>query len=184
VDPVVLTGVFDQVQQEFGKEAPLTIMLGKTYDYLGMALDYAIDGKVQVKMFDYIENMLKELPTDMDGDSVTPAPNHLFEVNSNKPVMLDKEQADMFHYNIAKLLFLCKRARPDIQTAVAFLCTRVKGPDADDYKKLTRGMKYLRAAINMPLTLQADNMGVMKLYKKLTRGMKYLRAAINMPLTL
>jgi hypothetical protein len=37
--------------------------------------------------------------------------------------MLDKVQADMFHHNVAKLLFLCKRARPDKQTAVAFLCT-------------------------------------------------------------
>ena len=34
--------------------------------------------------------------------------------------------ADMFHHNVAKLLFLCKRAQPDIQTSVAFLCTRVK----------------------------------------------------------
>ena len=36
---------------------------------------------------------------------------------------------------IAKLLFLCKRAHPDIQTAVAFLTTRVMAPDEDNYKK-------------------------------------------------
>jgi Reverse transcriptase (RNA-dependent DNA polymerase) len=115
-DPGVVTDVIKQIEKEFGKEAPLTIMRGKTHDYLGMTLDYSIDGKVQIKMFDYIDNMLKELPADMDGESATPAPNHLFEVNSENQVLLGKEKADMFHHNVAKLLFLCKRAtRPDIQ---------------------------------------------------------------------
>jgi len=34
---------------------------------------------------------------------------------------------------------LCKCACPDIQTAVAFLCSRVKCPDVDDYKKTDQG---------------------------------------------
>ena len=50
----------------------------------------------------------------------------------------------MFHHNVAKLLFLCKQARPNIQTAVAFLTTCVMAPDEDDYKKLARVMRYLR----------------------------------------
>jgi hypothetical protein len=68
----------------------------------------------------------------------------------------------MYHHNTAKLLFLCKRARPDIQTVVAFLCTRVKNPDEDDYKKLTRVMRYLRLTTTMPLTLEADGTNVVK----------------------
>jgi hypothetical protein len=59
-------------------------------------------------------------------------------------------------------LFLCKRARPDIQTAVAFLTTRVKRPDTDDYKKLTRVIKYLRSTPNLALTLEADNTHIIK----------------------
>jgi len=31
-----------------------------------------------------------------------------------------------------------------VQTAVAFLCTRVKEPDKDDYKKLVKVMQYIR----------------------------------------
>ena len=58
--------------------------------------------------------------------------------------------------------FLCKRARPDIQTAIAFLCTRVKCPDEDDYKKLTRVMRYLRGTELLPLTLEADDTHVMR----------------------
>jgi hypothetical protein len=45
---------------------------------------------------------------------------------------------------------------------VAFLITRVKGPDTDDYKKLTRVMKYLRASKTLPLTLEADTIDIMK----------------------
>ncbi len=68
----------------------------------------------------------------------------------------------MFHHNVAKMLFLCKLARPDIQTAVAFMCTRVNGPDIDDYKKLTLVMKYLCGTLHMPLLLEADNMHAVK----------------------
>jgi hypothetical protein len=54
--------------------------------------------------------MLEDLPMDMDGKSATPAASHLFDVNTEDPVMLDKKRADIFHHNVAKLLFLCKRA--------------------------------------------------------------------------
>jgi hypothetical protein len=75
---------------------------------------------------------------------------------------LDEETAQTFHRIVAKLLFLCKRSRPDIQTAVAFLCTRVKSPDVDDWKKLKRTMKYLRGTADLPLTLEAGDMSVLK----------------------
>jgi hypothetical protein len=83
-------------------------------------------------------------------------------LNTESPVMLDNEQSDLFHHITARLLFLCKRARPDIQTAVAFLCTRVKAPDTDDYKKLARVIRYLRHTVSMPLTLEADDIQLVK----------------------
>ena len=41
----------------------------------------------------------------------------------------------LFHHIVAKLLYLCRRTQKDIQTAMAFLCTRVKRPNEDNYKK-------------------------------------------------
>jgi len=113
-------------------------------------------------MDDYIKKMLDELPPSMDGVAAMLASDHLFEVNKQNPEMLDQATSDMFHTNVAKLLFLCKRARPDIQMAVAFLCTRVKGPDMDDYHKLKRVMRYLRGTLTLPLTLEANGMHVIK----------------------
>ena len=134
----MVTDVITQLQGTFGKEAPLTITCGKVHDYLGMVLDYSAPGKVKFSMTDYNKMMLANLPDEMSGEASTPAAAHLFETNGTGSTLLDEEQADMFHDNVAKLLFLCKqrRTRPNIQTAVAFLCTQahhVKGPDTDDY---------------------------------------------------
>jgi hypothetical protein len=70
----------------------------------------------------------------------------------------------MFHHNTAKLLFAAKRARPDLQLTVSFLCTRVRAPDVDDYKKLGRLMKYLRATIGLPLILGINASGKIRWY--------------------
>jgi len=50
---------------------------------------------------------------------------------------------------------LSKRGSPDIQTAIAFLSTRVREPDTDDMKKLTRVIKYLDGSVEIVLRLRA-----------------------------
>ena len=72
------------------------------------------------------------------------------------------EKKELFHHFVAKCLFLCKRARPDIHPAIAFLTTRVQSPDEDDWKKLGRVMKYIKKTIYMPLTLEGDNIHIIK----------------------
>ena len=49
-----------------------------------------------------------------------------------KKKLLPEEQARKFHRTVAQLIFLCKRARPDIKPLISFLTTRVKDPDEDD----------------------------------------------------
>jgi hypothetical protein len=156
-DTMDVTDVIQMLSDEFGKEAPLTISRGHLHDCLEMTLDVSVPGKVKFAMENYVRDMLRELPDDMDGSATTPAAGYLFEVNHNNLEFLDQETADMFHHNVAKLLFLCQRARPDIQTTVSFLCTRVNSPDVDDYKKLRRDMQYLRSTIDLSLTLEADS---------------------------
>jgi hypothetical protein len=161
-DPDVVTSLIGHLEQTFGQEAPLTITRGNVHDYLGMTIDYSVPGKVKISMDDYVRNLLEEVPEDMNGIASSPAAEHLFKINTTNPIKLSEEQAVLFHHYTAKLLFLSKRARPDIQTAVAFLSTRVKAPDVDDYKKLARVIKYLRGTATMPLTLEAHEAHVMK----------------------
>ena len=105
VDPKVVTEIIELLKGEYGKESPLTIHRGKVHKYLGMTLDFSIDQKVMIIMKDYIEEMLSELPTEMDGTAVSPAANHLFVVNEKDPEKLDEATAIMFHHNTAKLFF-------------------------------------------------------------------------------
>jgi hypothetical protein len=161
VNPKAVEAVLGLLSKEFGREAPLTMCQEKAHNYLGMRIDYSNPGKVLITMLDYVDGMLTTLPMDMSGVAASTAASHLFEVNPTAAA-LDKTKAELFHHYTAKLLFLCKRkrARPDIQTAVAFLMTRVKGPNDDNYKKLQRVMRYLRATKDMPLTLEADHMHI------------------------
>ena len=73
----------------------------------------------------------------------TPASGHLFIINPDCNKLLEKT-VQVFHQIVAKLLYLCRRTQQDIQMGVAFLCTRVKKPDSDVYKKLTCIIQYLR----------------------------------------
>ena len=115
----------------------------RSTSYLGsMTMDYTKKGKVKITMMSYIKGMHDELLPAMASKSAALTANHLFQVNEDAE-NLSKKDAQFFHHNVAKLLFLCKRARPNIQTAITFLCTRVKCPDADDYNKLTQTMWYL-----------------------------------------
>ena len=150
-----LATVVQGLNKKYGKETPITVHYGSVHDYLGMTIDFSTVGKVHFKMTDYVANLLDEAQEDaIIGTSVTPAAAHLFDVN-DKAEKLSPIKADRYHHLTAKLLYLCKRSRPDIQTAVAFLCRRVKQPDTDDWKKLSRCIKYLRETKDLYLTLEA-----------------------------
>ncbi|MFN7263281.1 MAG: reverse transcriptase domain-containing protein, partial [Cyanobacteriota bacterium] len=157
----VLEDIVRKLEKRFGKEDPLTITWGKEHDYLGMNFNFSTKGEVRITMFDFIDRMLEEAPEDMGGTASTPAGNKLFQVNRNA-TKLDGKTADMFHTFVAKLLYLCKRTRPDIHTAVTFLTTRVTSPDVDDYAKLRRCIQYLRGTRDLPLTLGGSSPYVVK----------------------
>jgi Reverse transcriptase (RNA-dependent DNA polymerase) len=162
VDQQVLEDILDSLNRRFGKEQPLTVTRGAVHDYLGMTIDYSKKGEVQFSMVDFIDGILSDVPEDMStGTSATPAAEHLFDVNA-KAERLSKEDAETFHTLVAKLLYLCKRTRPDIHTAVAFLTTRVSKPDVDDYKKLRRVVRYLRGTRDLPMTLEVDDISTIK----------------------
>jgi hypothetical protein len=63
---------------------------------------------------------------------------------------------------VAQLIFASARARKDIQSGVAFLTTRVRNPDEDDWSKLKRLLRYIRCKIHLPLILRADSLDVIK----------------------
>jgi hypothetical protein len=69
-----------------------------------------------------------------------------------------------FHTIAAKTLYANKRARPDICLSIAFLTTRVRTPNKDDWEKLPHLMEYLRKDHTWPLVLGAKNNGLLMWY--------------------
>ena len=118
-------------------------------------------GKVVFTMFDYLEDVIVEAADDLENScSYYPGNNQLFKVNDDSPRVLQKDM-DLFYCHVARLLFASKRARLDIQVCVAFLCTQVKSPTKQDYKKLKRVISYLQETVHLPLVIGADNRGTL-----------------------
>ena len=157
----IINAFLTGLRSEFGKEDELTESKGSKHEYLGMTIDYSLTDKVVFTMFDYLEDIVVEAPDDLKSSrSCYPGNDNLFKVDPTSP-LLSTTRADLFHRMVARLLFASKRARPDIQVCVAFLCTRVKAPTEEDYAKLGKVITYLSATIHLPLVIGADSSGNM-----------------------
>ena len=95
-----------QMEETFGADAPLSVSRGKIHDYLGMNLDFHVEGEVRIDMEHYIDMMLHDTPEDMKGVSNTPAAAHLFKTNSEDPKLLDDKQKKIFVHLVMQGLYL------------------------------------------------------------------------------
>ena len=137
---------------------------GPTHDYLGMNIDFSQQGLVKFDMIPYVDKIINAFPEKITGHTSSPATDCLFKVcPSSEAKLLPEDQATAFHHTTAQLLFL-SRVRHDIQTMVAFLTTRVKSPDENDWGKLKRVLKYLRTTCRLPLSLFAESLSTIKWY--------------------
>ena len=126
-------------------------------------MDYSGDKKVKVSQIKYLSGILDEFSEDLGKSVSNPAAEHLFQVrDESEAKFLPEEKAREFHHVTAQLLFLANRARLDIQTVVAFLTTKVKRPNEDDWGKLRRVLKYLKGTKYMKLTLTIDDLSIIK----------------------
>ena len=70
---------------------------------------------------------------------------HVTYFNTNEGAKkLPEGKTQLIHHIVAKLLYLCRSTWQDVQTVVAFLCTRVRSQDEDDYKKPVRVIQCIR----------------------------------------
>ncbi len=155
----------------------MKIHRGKTHNYLGMSLDFIHANQCRVAMIDYVDEIViaydKALTKLSDGFSAVKkksniartraAPDDSFVVNEDAE-KLSEEGATAFHNLVAKTLYVSKHARTDVSTALAFLTTRVRAPDVDDWRKLSHLMEYPRVDRLRPLIVSADGSGVWMWY--------------------
>ena len=161
-EPVQVTKMLLWLKREYETDyGVMKVTRGVIHEYLGITFVFA-NGSVQITQIPYIHEVLSEFKDEHpERPAATPAIMSLFTVQKDAK-SLDTLMSAKFHRFVAKLLYLTKRARPDIATSVAFLTTRVKQPDEDDYKKLIRCIHYLNHTKYMPLTLSSDATPVCK----------------------
>jgi hypothetical protein len=161
VDEKEVSKLITWLKSVYGED--MRVSRGKVHDYLGMTLDLTNKGEVKVTMIDYLKGVINDFPEIITGTAITPATANLFDARpEDERKVLGEEQARAFHHSVAQLLFATTRTRKDIQHTVAFLTTRVKSPDEDDWMKLKRLFKYIRGTIYMPLILKADSLNILK----------------------
>ena len=158
-DPIVVSNFLTWLAKRYDTDdKKLNVVRGPNHDYLGMNLDFSNQGEVSIDMIPYIKKINDAFPEKITGVQSTPAGDRLFQVRPpSEAKYLPEDQARAFHHTTAQLLFL-SRVRRDIQTTVAFLTTRVKHPDQDDWGKLKRVLKYLLCTRSLRLTLFAESL--------------------------
>jgi hypothetical protein len=85
----------------------------------------------------------------------SPGTKKMFEVKEGSP-LLDVEAKKYFHSMMAKLLFMAKRARPDLLIVVSFLCTWMQVATQQDMGKLERVLGYVKATQDKVLLLHTQ----------------------------
>jgi hypothetical protein len=94
----------------------ITVSKDKRQSYLGMNIEVSTN-QITVDMHYYTQQLLKEF-ADIQ-IYTTPAVKECFSAKESEA--LDKVAQKRFHMIVAKLLYLAKRARPDILTATSFM---------------------------------------------------------------
>jgi hypothetical protein len=137
-----------RLKRRFGE---VQFEIGEDMSYLGMNISIRDEGTT-IDMSFYVSQVLEGEDVEVEASPTTKASYNVDE-NARK---LDEEDRKWFHSKTAKLLYLAKLARPDILTAVIFLCTRVQGATYKDREKLKKVLGYLKGTADKKLFLHTQ----------------------------
>ena len=158
VNPDVVTMIIEKIEERFGK---MTVTRGKEHVFLGMNIKYKDDRTAVVTMKSYLKEAIEESGMNINRTAATPARKNLFELD-DKAAPLPKNEAEIFHSVVAKLLYVSIRARGDLLLAISFLCTRVSKSTTQDQGKLKRVLEYINGSMDLEYTLGADDLGKLR----------------------
>ena len=141
-----------------------TISRAKVHDHLGIEIKCGTDQETMlVSMIKYLQKIIEDFPETLRGTKESTVRDNLFESREEENIkLLPEEQASQFHQTVAQLLFLCMRDRPDVQTLVSFLTTRVKQPNKDEWGKRGHVLMYLKGTLYMKRYMSADSLCIIK----------------------
>jgi hypothetical protein len=135
----------------------ISLRRGPVINNLGMVLDFTHAGQVVVTMSSYTDDVLNSSGT--PGTARTPGTDCLFEVRNSAP-QVPEDVRVWFRKHVAMILYLAKRARPELLTAVLYRATRVTKCDGDDVDKLIHFIRHIRGTCHMGRILRPGASGI------------------------
>ena len=105
-----------------------------------------------------LEEAIELFGEEVDEKITNPAHKDLFTTYDGTSKVLDMKKSDLFHSIVAKLLYVMKRARPDIEPTIAFLMTRVSKSNERDWFKLKRLLGFIKHTIDDPRIIGATSL--------------------------
>jgi hypothetical protein len=134
----------------------ITMTKCSVHSYLGMKIMLQ-DHAVTIDMSFFSKASITEFQQKLNLQAIkhraTPGTKTYFTIDHQSMQLCDQNRK-LFHTTTAKLLYLAKRARPDILTVTSFLCTSVKAPTQEDMSKLLHALGYLKSTQQTTLTLK------------------------------
>jgi hypothetical protein len=149
--------VLDLTQGLTKRYGVISLKHGPVINYFGMVLDFTHAAQVKVTMFGYTDDVLKS--SEVSGTARTPGTDGLFEVRDSA-LPVPEEVRVWFHKHVAMILYLAKRARPELFTAVSYLAALVTKCNSDDVDKLIRLIRYVRGTREMGMILKPGASGI------------------------
>lgn len=122
-DPKVVDEVISELEGNFGK---MKVNCGPDYMFVGMNIKLKDNATIAINMDDYITEYFSVFDEPVDGRANIPAKGNLFDkdIDPVDKILLLEDKSDCFHHIVAKLLFVAKRARIDIDIAISFSVPR------------------------------------------------------------
>lgn len=132
VDPDVIDEVMSKIEAKLRK---MSKTRGEKHGFLDININFN-GKKVHISMKKHMLKAMEAYGENITRNASTPAKPCLFNIRESPK--LPEAKADMFYSVTALLLFVSRRCRLDIQTAVGYLTTRVANPNEDNWLKLKR----------------------------------------------
>ena len=107
---------------------------------------------IQVDMVEKLEECIEMFGKDVSKSVTYPATKKLFEVREDSEKLSDKK-GGLFQLVVEKLLFIMKRYRPELETAVGLLNTRVSKSEVDDWGKLRSVLSFFHCTLKEKIFL-------------------------------
>ena len=156
MDPKVVTEILDAIKGHFGE---LVISRGNEHDLLGMKIKInRKDKTVTIDTREQLQEAFDMFDEELDDSVTSPANKNLFTTYDGISEELNEERSEIFHSVVAKILFIMKRGRPDVETTVSYLMTRVSKSNLKDWEKLKRCLGFLKKTFNDLRTIGADSL--------------------------